>query len=111
MDKLIKKELEKLNITEEQAKETIFIPKVNEIKLDEGSFYFIHLPIRPAQIITYNWNNGILPTDHYYKANLIKKMNNMIYINGIACDEEKNTKDRAFNGWLDLNTIEILERL
>ena len=98
------------------AKETIFIAKVNTIKVDEGSFYFIHLlnnalnPPSTSTIVT-NWNNGIIPSSEYYKINLVKIMNDMIKVDGISCDVNKNVTGSVFSGWLSLNDIEILEKL
>ena len=116
MNKLIKKELEKLNITEEQAKETIFIPKVNEIKLEEDSFNFIKV-LPPAlnppanSLIVCNWNGGVIPTSEYYQCMLIQKVGDMIKVNGMSCDYNKNITNKVFNGWFKLSEIEVLEKM
>ena len=116
MDKIIKSELDKLNITVEQAKETIFIPKVNRIKLNEDSFYFIRvLPqaLNPSEdsLIVSNWNGGVKPTSEYYQVMLLNKVGDMIKVNGMSCDSNKVITNRIFNGWFKLSDIEILEKL
>ena len=116
MDKLIEKELEKLNIPINSVEGTIFIPKVNEIKLEEDSFYFIKV-LPPAlnpptnSLIVCNWNGGIIPTSEYYQCMLIQKVGDMIKVNGMSCDENKNITNKVFNGWFKLSEIEVLEKM
>lgn len=93
---------------------TYLIPRKQDIKVVEDCCYLLRL--KPSafsnSIIMTNWNSGRVPKETYYRAEINKKMSNMINIVGVAYDitEEKDLNS-FWSGWLSLGDVEILKKL
>ena len=116
-DKIIT-ELDKVKETNfEVVDNKIFIKKKVGIKLEENSCYLIRLSnfmLNPPanDLISINWNGGIIPKFEYYKADIIKIVNNMVRIVGIGYDiNSDNDLSSMWEGWIPTNEFEIVKKL
>ena len=117
MNKFIKQQLDLAGIEYKESDNSIFIPKVTGIKLEEDGCYIIKLKetlfhLDPTSALITNWNAGSIPTEKYYKIDVSKILGNMVKITGISYNPTtKNCSDIYWAGWLPINEIEIMERL
>lgn len=126
MNKYIKEQLNKTKICKippfNNDTTSIKIPKhgvFTEAPLVEvEEFYLIKLKdyiINPPKDFNFhdNWNNGSIPTQSYYKCKCIKKLGKMIFVLGVGFDFEskKDLDDIIWDGWLPLNSIEVIAKL
>lgn len=115
MNKIIKKQLEQLNLPTDQL--IIKIPKKEGIRLVEGGCYLIEissllLNSSPTSTWAINWNRGILPTASHYKVEVNQLMKDMVKVTGIAYDAlSQQDLNRMWSGWLPLDQITILQKL
>lgn len=121
MNKLIKEQLQSLKVApipnfDDNTTEIIF-KRYTPIQIYEGGYYLIELenslldPNANGVLVT-NWNNGSIPKNKYYKAEVVKILGQMIKINGMAFD---NTTHQDINeswcGWVLLSKIKLIEKL
>ena len=118
INKLIEEQLNKVLDADlshfDEASNTFFIPKKNEIKLEVDSFYLIKLKpqIFINEVLKNNWNKGSTPPGEYLKVDVCNKLGNMFKVNCIVYDN--NTKQDltvSWSGWLPADEIEVLQKL
>lgn len=119
MNKIIREQLSKCINADlshyDSDKHEYFIPRKTELKLEVNSQYLIHtLPLAkdPNSVVNINWNKGQAPKDDYYKIDIEKMMAKMIYVNGLVYDKENDVDLNTFwSGWLNKESIEVIEKL
>lgn len=121
MNKIIQSQLEKVSVADltnyDKTTNTFTIPKYNQIKVEEGSYYIIKL--HPSllnsnenTLLVTNWNCGSVPSHEYYKAEIDKVLGKMIKITGVGYDLVSNTDFLdIWTGWLPLDLITFIEKL
>ena len=59
-----------------------------------------------------NWNHNTFPKEKYLKVDISKKLNNMIYVNSIGYNAEKDVDiDCCWSGWLPTSSIKLIKEL
>lgn len=121
LNKLVKEQLTKCTLIDtsclNDSSPSALIKKINRIKIDIGNIYVIELSenlLKPPadSILVINWNGGSIPKSKYYKAEVTKKLNNMIRITGIEYNPETNQDNNIiWEGWLPLDNITIMSKL
>ena len=118
MNKLIDAQLKKVEKADlshyDKETNTYFIPRKNEIKLEEDNCYLVELQdtIFNNEVLKTNWNNGNMPKYKYLKIDVSKIMAKMIKVVAVGYDNE-NKKDLSYfwNGWLTLNEIKVIQKI
>lgn len=120
MNKLIKKQLDRLKVAkvdsyDESTLTYVFKKHVSKI-FKINSVYILKLNellLNPNNndILISNWNNGNYPKHKYLKAQVTKKVGNMLFLCGVYCDENKNNINEFWNGWLPDEQLDILEEV
>jgi hypothetical protein len=119
MSRTLDKELAKVAVADlsnyNEATRTYIIPKFVAKKLENGKVYLLKLDSSLLSIIdnvvAINWNRGSIPQDSCYKAQVIKTIGKMVYIDGLAFDETNNVDlNRTWSGWLPLQQIKMLKQ-
>ena len=118
VSEIIKKELQKVEKADlthfDPETNTYFIPKRNDIKIEEDNCYLVHLKdtLFNNQTLKVNWNNGSLPIYSYLKVDVSKIMAKMIKVVAVGFDNETQSDISYFwSGWLTLDEIEVLKKL
>lgn len=121
LSKIVKEQLAKCTLIDtsclNDSSPSALIKKINRIKIDIGNIYVIELSENllkppPDSILVINWNGGSIPRSKYYKAEVTKKLNNMIRITGIEYNPETNQDNNIiWEGWLPLDNITIMSKL
>ena len=124
MNPIIKNELNKVKsvVLPDWDEDTTYmiIPRKTgpmQIGLIENKCYLIRVEdyiIHPFEGFTLhdNWNNGIAPTHHCMKCEIIRKMGKMVKINGVGYDfKNKVDTNDLWVGWLPEKSIKVLEEL
>lgn len=122
MRKIIQDQLDKVIYADlsnfDEATCTYHIPKQKEkirfeinktyiIKLDQSLLKFGENPILES-----NWNNGKVPKNIFYKAEVTKIVGKMVYITGIEFDLNLNADLSNFwQGYLPIDKVEIIKIL
>lgn len=98
----------------------LVIPKQEVLKItsvEVGHYYLLELAdylLHPSDSFTLhqNWNNNIIPKDHYMKAEVSQILGKMIKIQGVGYDYATSTDlDTVWEGWVPLKSVNILEEL
>lgn len=121
MNKLIKKELEKVSVADlshhDESNREFFIPRFKQIMLKVDSCYLIKLDKsllvdNEMSTLSSNWNKGTLPPCEYLKVDISKVMGKMVRVNSVGYDFN-NKKDLSvtWSGWLPLPSIEVLSEI
>ena len=122
MNKLIKQQLEKVKSVKIDFKDSdidIFIPRTTEIiqeAMKIGGIYLIKLDKKMTNPTTNstlasNWNGGRIPTQEYYKVELLEIMNNMYKFNGIAIKDNTELYSENWFGWIPKEYFEIIDKI
>lgn len=122
MNKQIKDQLTKVKATTIEFNdndEVIVIPlttKFSNELLQFNVLYLIELKdfiIHPDENSTLasNWNFGKVPKYKYYKVEMVDKINNMVKVNGIAFEGDKDLFTENWYGWLPLDGFTVLKQL
>lgn len=121
MNKLIYKQLKKCqcvdtsNISETDT--FLVFKKVIDIPLIESHCYLIELDDSLLDrncntLLVTNWNSSSVPGSKYYKCEIIKKMSNMIKINGLSYDINNDVDlNVMWTGWLPTNLIKVIKEI
>lgn len=96
----------------------ICIKRVSHLFADDmqpGHIYTIKVKqaAKMNKTLAANWNGGAYPKYDYYKVERVGVVGDMIKLNGIAYDEDKdvNIYSEAFYGYLPADGFEILEEV
>lgn len=118
MNKLIKKELNKLKVAKlgayDEKTHSFFIPKHVELKLLENHSYILKLDdsLLEDSTLADNWNKGTKPPSKYIKAEINQIMANMIKINAIGYNYDTNTDlNKFWTGWIIKDRFEIIKEI
>ena len=121
MNKLIGEQLKKVSVANlgnfDEATNTFFIPKFEQVKVAEDECYLIELNdslLRhdDTSILESNWNCGRIPPTKYLKVDIIKVMGKMLKVNGVGFNYQTKTDTLdSWSGWLPLEYIKIIEKL
>ena len=115
MNNIMRKQLEYLKLPLDQ--DTFYFPKRQEIKLVEDNYYLIRLKEEvlhpnPNSAYVVNWNQGSIPSNEYYQVDVVKILNDMIKVTGVAWDPQTQSDSGSmWTGWIPVTGIEILRRL
>lgn len=122
MNKQIKDQLTKVKATTidfNDNDEVIVIPLTtkfsnelllpNVVYLIELKDFIIH-PDKNSTLAS-NWNFGKVPKYKYYKVEMVDKINNMVKVNGIAFEGDKDLFTENWYGWLPLDGFTVLKQL
>ena len=122
MNKIVAEQLNKVKEADlsnfDKETNTYTIKKKVQIKIIEGKYYLIKLNDSLLNncdvnyILMNNFNNGNIPKNNYYLAEIANKIGNMIKINGVAYDYVNKQRLQLFwVGWLPIKEIEVLEEV
>ena len=115
---LIEKELKKVEKADlshfDSTSNTYFIPKRQDIKIEEDNCYLIHLKpsIFNNETLKINWNQGNLPKYDYVKVDVSKVMAKMIKVVAVGYDNNTQADVSYFwSGWLTVDEIEVIKKI
>ena len=118
MSKIVEDQLKQVQIADlthfNPENNTYFIPQKKTIKLDVEHTYLIKLEdsIFSNELLKNNWNNGSIPDCNYLKADISKKLPNMIRVVAVGYNPYTNQDISYFwSGWLTLDEIQIIQKL
>lgn len=120
MNKILKQQLDKLKVAKVDSYNELthtYVFKKHEsatFKLD--SVYLLRLDdklLNPKynDVLISNWNNGKYPTHTILKAQVSKKLGNMLFLCGVYCNEDKEPINEFWNGWLPDDQLKIIEEV
>jgi hypothetical protein len=116
MNDIIKKELSKVKVAnlDNFNTETLTynIPKYKQFKPEINKSYLVELndDMLITNTISINWNNNSVPSNKYYKIEVIKILGKMIYVDGLAFDFlTKTDLNKTWSGWLPLEQLKFIE--
>lgn len=121
MNKLIKKQLEKLKVAKidsyDEVKHTYVFKKHVAKIFNVNSVYIIRLDksllsATGDEILVSNWNQGHYPKYPCMKVQVNKKMGSMLFVCGVYYDEVlKKDMNEYYNGWLPDEKLEIIQEV
>lgn len=124
MNKIIKRELEKVRINLEYNNDTteIFIPKGNnqtitvDLKVNHNYNIYVEdyiLNEPPNFTLSTNWNGGVVPTSKYMNACVTQVLGKMIRVDACGYDPiKKITKPDSYVGlWLPSQSIHVIKEI
>lgn len=121
MNKIVKEQLKKCDTARlppfDDNTTHLLIKKYVPVSVVENNYYLIAISnsiLHPTEnsLLVSNWNNGSVPKHTHYKCEVIKKLGQMIKINGLAYDMSTNLDiNEMWTGWLPLDGIEIIKKL
>lgn len=121
MNKLIQKQLDRLRVAKidfyDELKHVFTFKRHMSKDFKVDNVYVIKLSnqlMNPQnnEVLMSNWNSGSHPTHNYIKAQVNKKVGNMIYVCGAYYDiNTKSITNRFWNGWLPDEQLEIIEEV
>jgi len=118
MNKLIGEELKKVQFADlsnyNQETNSYVIPQRKDIKVEIDKCYLVEL--KPSffhkEDLYKNWGNTNQPHSKYLKIDVSKIVQKMIKVVAIEYDNEKKLDLSSFwNGWLNLQDINVLKAL
>ena len=89
---------------------------VDEV-LEVDNYYLVRVNLEKLRSDDYaylvNWNKvNVIPEHEYMKVDVMKKMANMIQVNGIYYDNDSQKNlDKSWSGWLPHDVIKIINKL
>lgn len=120
MSKIIQQQLKKLTVAKidsyDALKHTYLFKQHQSMIFKVDACYILKLDdlllnATSNELLVSNWNNGNYPKHKYMRAQVTKKVGNMLYLCGVYCDENKNNLNEFWNGWLPDEQLEIVEEV
>jgi len=118
VNNLIKKQLESVQIADlsnfNEEDNTYFIPQKKTIKIERNKAYLIYVgdSFFYNKVVQDNWNKGLTLKDRYIKAEVDDIIGKMIKVTCIGYDVlNKQDTNNFWNGWLPLDSIQVLQKL
>ena len=119
INKLITKELEKLEVAKvqeyDEVHHTFHFKKYEEQKYVKGKCYILRLDKHLLNatdngLLVSNWNSGKFPTKEYVKCVVTNQIGKMIYTCGVYYNIVSNQEDdEEWIGWLPVEQVEVIE--
>jgi len=121
MNNIIKKQLEQCKVADlsnyNSLTNTYYIPKYNQIKVEEGNEYIVKLDDtllipNPGDTFHINWNKGDLPPVNSMLIEVSKVNGKIIKVFGVGYDLDSNvTNQYVWSGWLPIEKLTIVKEL
>lgn len=92
------------------------LKKIEKDVYFEGEYYIIKLNSillskTSLPILVNNWNNGTVPTNTYYRCEVLTTLNDFIKISGVGLTDNLEDTSSYWEGWLPINNISLVSKL
>ena len=114
MNKIIKEQLENIDIPYTQNENIYFFKKYEKLTFKLNHLYLIKLNenIYNNSILMSNWNNNNIPTSNYMTAFVDNMMNDKIHVDAFYYNiNDKELSQESWQGWLTIGQVEILNQI